>query len=160
MMITHIFSLLVVIFNLLGWDSNFLDLNSFFSSIFCELISSILRCSFFINWPWPDLNLRNYVAFFFITCKSITRKTVFEVPTTGAYYSVFKPEFLVKYSLISVLSILVVYVLKIYYKSYRMGDGSELLSLLIPSLLNPKFCFRLFLVQSEYDINTFFSFTH
>lgn len=97
--------------------------------------------------------------FFFITCKSTTRKTIFEVPTTyatNAYYSVFKPEFLVEYSLISVQSIWIVYVLKIYYKSYRMGDLSEFLLLLIPSLLNPKFCFRLFLVQSVCDINFFF----
>lgn len=97
--------------------------------------------------------------FFFITCKSTTRKTIFEVPTTyatDAYYSVFKPESLVEYSLISVQSIWVLYVLKMYYKSYRMGDLSELLLLLIPSLLNPKFCFRLFLVQSVYDINIFF----
>lgn len=65
-------------------------------------------------------------------------------------------NFFFKHSLISALSIVEVNGLKMHYKSSRVGDVSELLSPLIPSFLNPKFCFRLFLLQSNYDINIFF----
>lgn len=88
----------------------------------------------------------------FITCKSKPRKTIFEITTTyvtDVYYRVFKPDFFcqidpnicTKYFCTTVLDML-----KMYYKSYKMGDVSESLLLLIPSLSNPKFCFRLFLV--------------
>lgn len=90
---------------------------------------------------------------FLITCKSTTRKTILEVWTTyatDAYCSVFKPEFLFKCSLIAILIIVEVYELPPGWVIF------QLLSLLTPSFLSPKFHFRLFLLQSEYDINIFF----